>query len=201
MVTNILKSATTATTSKANRLRSSIDNRKQRISSSKLDHKRNSIKKVNAFLKDLTKSNTKQQPQQQHPIMATPSYVKKATNIRQQQQERPNDPSLALTSTQISTTTSLVKTIKEELFSYSIKTEPTEVSTTTTMASSLTTVTRSVSKNRELIASNLMCQQNYRVTQSANKNTPMTRKNSFNKFLERNTPNKLTKYVRQCLVM
>ena len=187
MVSNALKSSTTA--SKTNKLRSSIDNRKQRISSSKLEHKRNSIKQVNAFLKDLTKTNSKPQATVSHfsHVNQTPATVKKATTncIKH------NDPSLALTSTQISST-STVKAIKEEFFSFDIKNEPTEM--THTM---MTTVTRSVTK--QLIASNAACQQNYRIVASASKNTPMTRKNSFNKFHDRITPNKLTKYVFKLL--
>ena len=175
-----MSKSSTTTASKSNKLRSSIDNRKQRISSSKLEHKRTSIKQVNAFLKDLTKTNTKPQSTTSHfSTIQTPATVKKAPNFMKHA-----DPSLALTSTQISSTSSTVKAIKEEFFSFDIKNEPTEMTTTMT-----TTVTRSVTK--QLIASNVACQQNYRITASANKNTPLIRKNSFNKY----TPNKFTKYV------
>jgi hypothetical protein len=178
-VSNTLKSSTAVKSSKKT-LRSSIDNRKQLTSTSRLDQKRQSIRKVNAFLNDLTtkiNSNDK----------TSNLKSSKITTFK-------NHP---LTSTQISS--NVKTTIKEELSSeINIKSEPNDlIATTTTTITSISSihsaVTRSVAKKRELIASNFNCQQNYRVAAATAALVNSTSK--YTKTHERNTPLKSSKHV------
>jgi hypothetical protein len=177
-VSNTLKSSTAVKSSKKT-LRSSIDNRKQLTSTSRLDQKRQSIRKVNAFLNDLTtkiNSNDK----------TSNLKSSKITTFK-------NHP---LTSTQISS--NVKTTIKEELSSeINIKSEPNDlIATTTTTITSISSihsaVTRSVAKKRELIASNFNCQQNYRVAAATAALVNSTSK--YTKTHERNTPLKSSKH-------
>lgn len=149
----------------AKKLRSSIDERKKRISNSKNEVKRQSTKRINAFLNDLAHSSSVSKPQSatkltNQPVTNPVSTVKKKLNYQQADLR--------------------------------IKEEPVELQQTDELVSS--------KENRDpakkmtigsLIASSSSIQQQYRLKHTSSVNSE--HKNSFNKFLERNTPNKLTK--------
>lgn len=151
----------------AKKLRSSIDERKKRISNSKNEVKRQSTKRINAFLNDLAHSSSVSKPQSatkltNQPVTNPVSTVKKKLNYQQADLR--------------------------------IKEEPVELQQTDELVSS--------KENRDpakkmtigsLIASSSSIQQQYRLKHTSSVNSE--HKNSFNKFLERNTPNKLTKIV------
>ena len=151
------------------------------MSNSKLEQKRQSTKKVNAFLKDIAKSSVNgAKTPAHHPhhlptiAAATPVTVKKNPAAAAKLIEPPT--------TQMPS----VKAIKEELFAQ-VKAEPLEPNVLTG-----STVKRAITNSH--LATNQTCQQNYRVvSHTTSKNTPVVRnRNSFN---ARNTPNKTTKYV------
>ena len=158
----------TALAIKPNKLRSSIDKRKQRISSSKGEVKRQSTKRVNAFLKDIAS--------------ATPSNQT------------------------IQNVTKCPSTVKVQLFP-PIKSEPVDLSSQSELSHDTTSSSHNNQSNllcsaikrplaaKDIIANSSTVQQQYRFAQSTMKNTPSVHKNSFVKFLERNTPSKMTKTV------
>jgi hypothetical protein len=159
----------TALAIKPNKLRSSIDKRKQRISSSKGEAKRQSTKRVNAFLRDIASA-------------ATPSNQA------------------------IQSVAKCPSTVKVQLFP-TIKSEPVDLSSQSELSHDTTSSSHDNQSNlmcsaikrplaaKDFIANSSTVQQQYRLAQSTMRNTPSVHKNSFVKFLERNTPCKMTKTV------
>ncbi len=151
-------SSVTASTSQSSnnnnnsKIRSSIDKRKIRISNqkAKADNKRQSVKKVTAFLKDLSESQSS------------------GVSIKSEKLSFPN-----------------TDDINESLLdTQSIKSEP-NISQQVTNAPTTQQLTSTVKKlNNHFLASSSTVQQQYKVIS----NTP-----GFTKFLERNTPNKMSR--------
>lgn len=140
----VVQQPTTGTTKRI--LRSSIDERKKRISTAKNEIKRQSTKRINAFLNDITQTIV------QKPVQPV-STVKKKLNYQATKIE--------------------------------VKEEPLE------HCDDL--INRSKAALSNLIASNASVQQQYRLKHTSSLNTET--KGNFNRFLERNTPCKLTKNV------
>jgi hypothetical protein len=163
------QSTTNTNANKDGKLRSSIDKRKERISLSKAEQKRQSIKRVNAFLKDITEQ--------------TPSNQ--------------NEKNTTQTNTVINTQAKLASATKPS--SVRVKLFPTEPSAqnATSNINNITSTSNdsSIMSVKNLIVNSSTVQQNYRVAPQTVKSTPAVRKQSFVKFLERNTPSKMTKTV------
>jgi len=163
-------SNTSTLNSVAKKLRSSIDERKKRISNSKIENKRQSSKRVNAFLNDLVQQKTAVTVA---PAETKTNNVKKKLNYQEIKQE-PIDHDTELTKP-LPPTTQIIN------------------NTTTT-----TTTTATTSSNNglaHLLATSTTIQQNYKLKYTSSLNSD-TKKQSLaatttttnnNKFLERNT--------------
>ena len=137
----------------AKKLRSSIDERKKRLSNSKTETKHQSSKRINAFLTDISQQNQQIafKPNNSNQV----STVKKRLNYQQSKQE-----------------------VKSETIEYQ----------------AISNNQKHDSKHKrngvaDLIASNSIVQQQYRIRQTSLVHS------DFNRFLDRNTPNKLNKNV------
>ena len=168
-------SNTSTLNSVAKKLRSSIDERKKRISNSKIENKRQSSKRVNAFLNDLVQQKTSAAAVTVAPAETKTNNVKKKLNYQEIKQEP------------IDHDTELTKPLPP----------PTQtINTTTTTTTSTTTTTATTSSNNglaHLLATSTLIQQNYKLkyTSSLNSDTKKqslaaTADNTY-KFLERNT--------------
>jgi hypothetical protein len=165
-------SNTSTLNSVAKKLRSSIDERKKRISNSKIENKRQSSKRVNAFLNDLVQQKTTAAVTVA-PAETKTNNVKKKLNYQEIKQEP------------IDHDTELTKPLPP--------TSQTINNTTTT-----TTTTATTSSNNglaHLLATSTTIQQNYKLKYTSSLNSD-TKKQSLaatttttnnNKFLERNT--------------
>lgn len=155
-------SALATSSSNTNKIRSSIDKRKQRVSQQKqkAESKRQSLKKVNAFIKDLSTN-----------IKSEKLSLANITNDEDDEEESHTD---------------------DEFDTQSVKSEPVDP---TNLKDYPATVKRLIS------ASNSTIHQQYRVLNHPTENSKSatttsatsSMRKSFTKFLERNTPSKLTR--------
>lgn len=197
--------APAASTLHGQKIRSSIDNRKIRTSNAKAEAKRQSAKRVNAFL-----SNLAENIDIKH-VAETPA--------KQQQQQQQHNETIDMTNTPVVGSKDRlladlkpVQTAKKKLFDGAVghengahhvpdpSTQVKAVSSVSVIdhsnANLLATVKRPMSV-RELINANSTVSQQYRIAPIV-KNTPSHHRaagarTSFAKFIERNTPSKLTR--------
>lgn len=133
-VRNNIKQAYPSTDTKVKQVNNPIDNRKQRLSA-RIDAKRNSLKQVNAFLKDASNAES----------------IESESSVARSVKKHVNPP------------------VVKSLFS-------------------ITSNSASVKQNYKLVSKT----SSGKLAIPSSSNNPMTKRTSFIKFLERNTPSKLT---------